>query len=376
MLNSRIISIQDYMNNELKSLNTNVNNKLDNIVTTIIEKSPTSSTFKTPDSEEFMSAFNNDIKNNMNDSINELKGYIKNVIDTKINEKFDNASNNNNNNNNALNANLINELMARINNDNDNRIREMEERFNKKLEALANSRSRSNTEEQNAQTKSMLEDMGKSIKELKTTMNAKNNDIERLTEITQQINKNASNSNESKEDENLKYMEFTKSLEEDLKQQLRRFKNDICNNINNGTPLPTEDASNEPPVNSSSARDDQDTIEYVKQMRDNVDKQLIEFRKTIKELSDNVTANQISSSGSKGFNPEMIEAVRSFRTEMNNQYQEFSELIKDMLMKHQEEANRESKNLPATANKIIKDDSKFIYILKYNKIYYYLFIYI
>ncbi|ORX60953.1 hypothetical protein BCR36DRAFT_365542 [Piromyces finnis] len=361
ILNNRITSIQDYMNSELQELNTNVNNKLDNIVTTIIEKSPTSSTFKTPDSEDFISTFNSDLKNNMNDSINELKDYIKDLIEKRINEKLDSTSYNNTTS--SINDNLINEMMIRINNENCNRIREMEERFNKKLEALTNSKNRSSNEEQTTQTRSMLEEMGRSIKELKASMNSKNSEIERLAEMTQQINKNSSNDNKSKVDDNLKYMEFTKTLEEDLKQYLRKFKSDICNNIKNGTSLPSENTSNdnEPSENNTNTKDDQDTIEYVKQIRDNVDKQLNEFRKSLNELSENVQSNQISSS--KGFNPEMIEAVRSFRSEMQNQYQEFTELMKDVLLKQQEENARNNKNLPTSVNKIIKDDTKETYNL-------------
>lgn len=372
------------MNNELTVLNKNVNSKLDNIVTTINERSPTSSTFKTPDSEDYLMNFNNDIKNNMNNSINELKNYIKEIIDAKIDEKINNSnveniSNSNNNpslnntinelknnveavnaNINANNNNLINELMAKISSNNDQKLREMEERFNQKLEQFINSKNNNNkNEENNTHMNSVLENMDKSIKELKVSLNSKNSEIEKLSEMTELLNKNSSNNDKAKEEEQLKYMEFTKTLEEDLKQQLRKFKNDICNNIN-GTQVssePNENDNNEksdkPIVNY-----DQDTIDYVKQIRDNVDKQLLEFRRALFNLSETIKTNSSSSSTQKGFNPEMIETIRSFRTEMKSQYQDFTEMIKQTLTK-QDESNKFNKDLPNSGNKIIKDNSKF-----------------
>ncbi|ORX78148.1 hypothetical protein BCR32DRAFT_270229 [Anaeromyces robustus] len=482
ILNNRINSIQDYMNNELTMLNNNVNTKLDGIVTTIIEKSPTSSTFKTPLSDDFMN-YNNDIKNNMNNSINELKNYIKDVIDSKIDEKLNNANtgnnennnnndnnnnnnnnnnesfnnsinelknyikdiieskmserttssnmdntnnnnnnnngsdnsallnelknciqsmnnnNNNNNNNNSNNGsdnnaiinelkssiqsmnnnnnNLINELLEKISENNNEKLREMEERFNRKLEALtnANNNINKNNIEQQEETESLLKDMDKSIKEMRESINSKNNDIEKLSE---QINKTAinnENNNKDREDEHLKYMEFTKSIEEDLKQQLRKFKNDICNNINNGTQMQVENEgesnnnnNNDNNNNNNSTIDDKDTIDYVKQMRDNVDKQLIEFKKALNDLSE-IVKNQSNASSQRGFNPEMIEAVRSFRSEMKNQYQDFCDIVKSTISKQEEINHRNSKDLPLSVNKIIKDDTKETYNLINNEFF-------
>ena len=396
------------MNNELKTLNDNVNTKLDGIVTSIIEKSPTSSIFKTPDSEGFISNisnFNNDIKSNMNDSINELKNYIREIIETKISENLNNSNNNSNSDSNknynneeesqkqtaiinntlnelkgnieTMNSNhnhMINELMTRIANENDNRIREMEERFNQKLEALTNIQNRfneaNNVEEQAEQTQYMLENMANSIKELKNTINAKNSEIEKLKDMTEQMNKNtsvlASNNNKSKDDdERLKYMEFTKTLEEDIKQHLRKFKKDICSSIssnnenidneeNDDVVTPTPDNVNK---KENMFKDDQDTIDYVKQIRDNVDRQLLEFKMAINDLSDNINHSKtISSSNSNGFNPEMIETIRSFRSEIKSQYQDFCDMMKDILIKQQEN-NKKEKDFPS--NKIIKDNSMF-----------------
>jgi len=409
MINTYISGIQNYMNNELKTLNENVNSKLDGIVTTIMENSPTSSSFKTPDSEGFMSNFsnfNNDIKSNMNDSINELKKYIRDIIETKISENTMNSNNNNNDSNirnqsyeeesqkqinstlnelksnieamNSNHSNMFNELMTRIANENDNRIREMEERFNQKLEALTNSQNRviesNNNEEQAQQTKLLLENMERSIKELKSTINAKNNEIEKLKEMTEQMNKNTSAlaSNDRKEDEEkLKYMEFTKTLEEDIKQQLRRFKNEICSSISRNGNIERELSSSDEALTPTpdnmnkkdfAFKDDQDTIDYVKQIRDNVDRQLIEFKMAINDLSKNVSrSNVTSSSNSNGFNPEMIETIRSFRSEIKSQYQDFCDMMKDIIMKQNENNNKREKDLPSSVNKIIKDDSKFYY---------------
>jgi len=409
MINTYISGIQNYMNNELKTLNENVNSKLDGIVTTIMENSPTSSSFKTPDSEGFMSNFsnfNNDIKSNMNDSINELKKYIRDIIETKISENTMNSNNNNNDSNirnqsyeeesqkqinstlnelksnieamNSNHSNMFNELMTRIANENDNRIREMEERFNQKLEALTNSQNRviesNNNEEQAQQTKLLLENMERSIKELKSTINAKNNEIEKLKEMTEQMNKNTSAlaSNDRKEDEEkLKYMEFTKTLEEDIKQQLRRFKNEICSSISKNGNIERELSSSDEALTPTpdnmnkkdfAFKDDQDTIDYVKQIRDNVDRQLIEFKMAINDLSKNVSrSNVTSSSNSNGFNPEMIETIRSFRSEIKSQYQDFCDMMKDIIMKQNENNNKREKDLPSSVNKIIKDDSKFYY---------------
>jgi len=409
MINTYISGIQNYMNNELKTLNENVNSKLDGIVTTIMENSPTSSSFKTPDSEGFMSNFsnfNNDIKSNMNDSINELKNYIRDIIETKISENTMNSNNNNNDSNirnqsyeeesqkqinstlnelksnieamNSNHSNMFNELMTRIANENDNRIREMEERFNQKLEALTNSQNRviesNNNEEQAQQTKLLLENMERSIKELKSTINAKNNEIEKLKEMTEQMNKNTSAlaSNDRKEDEEkLKYMEFTKTLEEDIKQQLRRFKNEICSSISRNGNIERELSSSDEALTPTpdnmnkkdfAFKDDQDTIDYVKQIRDNVDRQLIEFKMAINDLSKNVSrSNVTSSSNSNGFNPEMIETIRSFRSEIKSQYQDFCDMMKDIIMKQNENNNKREKDLPSSVNKIIKDDSKFYY---------------
>jgi len=181
--------------------------------------------------------------------------------------------------------------------------------------------------------------------------------------MTELISKNASiDNNGTKDDEQLKYMEFTKNLEEDIKQQLRKFKNDICKSMNNGASLPAEETdNNNVNVVNKSTRDDQDTIDYVKQMRDNVDKQLIEFRKALKDISENVRTTQ--SGPTKGFNPEMIETVRSFRSEIKSQYEDFCDLIKELLKKQQEESNRTSKDLPTSVNKIIKDDTRETYNL-------------
>ncbi|KAG4098073.1 hypothetical protein H8356DRAFT_1332222 [Neocallimastix lanati (nom. inval.)] len=375
IFNDRINSIQDYMNNEISVLNKNVSTKLDDIATTINEKSPTSSVFKTPESEVFLTNYNNDIKNNMNNSINELKSYIKEVIEAKIDEKMSNSSISTNNrvsgsnsslnntinelknnvqavndNINTNNNNLINQLIEKISLDNDQKLREIEKRLNQKLEELINYR---NKNENNEMMNSLLENINKSFKDLKISLNSKNNEIERLTEITEKMNENSTINNKEKEDEQLKYMEFTKNLEEDIKQQLRKFKNDICNNMN-GTI--SEENNNEEKSEKVITNYDQDTIDYVKQIRDNVDKQLLEFRRTIFDIYENIKTNS-SSSTQKGFNPEMIETIRSFRTEMKNQYQDFTEIIKQTLSKQEENNNKISKDLPNSGNKIIKDNT-------------------
>lgn len=149
----------------------------------------------------------------LNNTINELKNNVQAVND--------NINTNNNN--------LINQLIEKISLDNDQKLREIEKRLNQKLEELINYR---NKNENNEMMNSLLENINKSFKDLKISLNSKNNEIERLTEITEKMNENSTINNKEKEDEQLKYMEFTKNLEEDIKQQLRKFKNDICNNMN------------------------------------------------------------------------------------------------------------------------------------------------
>jgi hypothetical protein len=384
MLNTRISSIQNFMNNELTILNKNVNTKLDNIVTSINEKSPTSPSFKTPDSEDFITNFNNDIKNNMNNLTNELKNYIKEVIDAKIDEKIlnsnigtnkgnsgSNKSLNNtinelknnvqivNENINTNNNNLINELIEKISNSNDQKLKEMEERFNEKLDILVNFK---NNCDNNEKINSVLENMDKSISDLKVSLKYKNDEIEKLTEITEEMGKKIENNNTiEKEDEQLKYMEFTKTLEEDIKQQLRKLKNDICNNMNG---IPSGESNNNENTEKAErfvTNYDQDTIDYVKQIRDNVDKQLLEFRRALFDLSENIKANT-SPTSQKGFNPEMIETIRSFRSEMKNQYQDFTEMIKKTLSK-KETTNKINKEFQNSGNKVIKDNAKETYNL-------------